>query len=925
LKLSYPFNSIIMVVLLFTFTFSIFIDTPAQVKIKEKVEIKPRLTSTLKGLNSTALIEHYPCGPFIYNDDYYNPWQVVWVGSSYPLDPGQQAFNYQGNTLMVNGQEYEYGASGNQKIEIIKTGECPGPINQNMGSLIDAPTYWDIVGEGDYMVLQGIPNRIPSGYVRYTVRFIKEGDVTIRYTNLLTGVIINYNTTVVEPDFYLEYSGLDILPHGEEENDFDVAARPIQCTNAWQDTTGGVIHGFWNGGGFPEDVKFNVSIEEGTEYAKLIRETFDGFAYLRDTSASLSGLDNTNYELFLAACGEEPKDTATVKLRYSTTDNSIAAIDKVIKIVKNSTYPIKVNIEPAELMPGDTALITLERRVSTFPIHDPFNVQYEPFETNQLFDINIEEGKNFGTIFSVEKNDTSDEFKQVTDGLYFIANDTINNENKEISIRVKTILYYFDGVLASSEKKTPVSVSKNKGKNSTAIIFVPPTSEEIFGIGKVSIGEDVNEIMLGETKYFQAKYPDPTTNELVIEEVEVDENGLPALDGGLAQNVWGDNPVIIINDSDTSGQRNGVYWETQKPMPNGENLTDGLIRVIGRYWHQDSSYVVKLKAGRNNDSAEVKIKVIAPSMLGTTNNTAMNIDNEEYNLDSLVIYYGGLYGIAPQLIKSLMHHESNFHPGYRYEPILDMRYQNTQEILAVMQANAYWISEPNNIGEPAPPENVSNLRDGALNQIQYPNSVQTIWEYFDDHRNLYENFLVRIFDETYPEFIDSIEANYRDLNITVSDEIIEQEARDSLWYHVRYNYHGGFENHIAQTRIIASYGKLQLVYYNGITEASRGYPNDFQTTPISERHNPPERLNNTEHYYFSFALRHLIAKFWSPNRWNFYQEGNWTEGYERTWRKVLNNYNGNLSGYGSGGCTQRVDDYGSVIMCWYNQLYYAIN
>ncbi len=97
---------------------------------------------------------------------------------------------------------------------------------------------------------------------------------------------------------------------------------------------------------------------------------------------------------------------------------------------------------------------------------------------------------------------------------------------------------------------------------------------------------------------------------------------------------------------------------------------------------------------------------------------------------------------------------------------------------------------------------------------------------------------------------------------------------------------------------MASDDKLQLIYYYGISEVARGYPNDTQNLETIKR------LNDTTHFYMTFAINHLISKFRYPNHWNFYQTNNWIQGFDRAWRKVLNNYNGNNNEYGNCGCEQ---------------------
>lgn len=651
----------------------------------------------------------------------------------------------------------------------------------------------------------------------------------------------------------------------------------------------------------PEGTTFTAEIMNGMNFGKLIN------LHTNEVGDILSNIASNNnlLELEFLADEDEPISESSIFIRISCSIPNIQPLELDLLIKPTELI---VEVEPKTLAPGDTANVLLKYKKSDGTLLD--------FPTDQTFDIKFADGEEFGNFLLVDGEIVGKSFYDIESGFKLIAEDSITEDNAEMSLKVTTFFFPEDN--AAQIEPTNSKKSKKSG-NKDKINFIEP----IYGVANVKIKNLT--ILLGEAKYYQAKQ-NTATNELKIEEIQPDANGVPQQNTGsdgdwtwLIENVWDTNPVEIVEGTDY-GERKGVYWEREKQMFDGNNLPTSLIRLVGRYWHEDSTYVVKLHAQNNIGSVDIDIKVIAPNRLGNQDNVARNIDDIEYNLDSLVIYYGGLYGIPPQLLKAQIKHESNFYPAYRYEPILDMKLQDRLPTLSAMQANAYWVSETGRIGEPEPPTDAANLRDGALNLIQYPNTYQTIWEYFDSHRNLYETYLVTTFDDTYPAFEDSIKAKYIDLNISVSNDLIEQEARDSLWHHVRYNYRGGFENHTAQTRIVASYGKLQLVYFDGIYE--NRYPNDLQTTSIPERLYTPERLNNTEHYYFSFSVKHLISKFNSPNHWNFYQEANWAEGFERTWRKVLNNYNGNDAEYGSRGCA--VVDYGSKIMCWYNQLYFAI-
>ena len=312
-------------------------------------------------------------------------------------------------------------------------------------------------------------------------------------------------------------------------------------------------------------------------------------------------------------------------------------------------------MSPDKLTPGDTSFITLEHRVNNYQnIRDKpsWDIKYEPFAANQLFNIKIERGKQYGTLFSTAAGDTSDEFENKPDGFYFIAKDSIDASNAEISVRAEATIYYFYGFAAASKNTKTKKSSKGKNKNGITGISVPPAFDQIFGLGKAVM----SEIMLGETKYFQAKQND-STKALKIEEIQPDSNGVPQQKTGtvgdwtwITENIWGNTPVEIVRKNDSYGKRMGVYWEREKPVwdgtTNSGNLAAGLIRVIGRYWNKDSTYVIKLKASKGTNSTFLKILVVKHGKLLTegqspTYEKARNVFDKEYSIDELCIKYGG--------------------------------------------------------------------------------------------------------------------------------------------------------------------------------------------------------------------------------------------------------------------------------------------
>ena len=247
------------------------------------------------------------------------------------------------------------------------------------------------------------------------------------------------------------------------------------------------------------------------------------------------------------------------------------------------------------------------------------------------------------------------------------------------------------------------------------------------------------EILLGETKYFQAKR-NTETNKLEIEEIIPDANGVPQQKTGtedgwewLTSDVWETNPVSVVV-CDTCGEKMGVYWEKKYPKwgnhryNKGEylgmdfngmaTLSDGLIRVIGRYWHKDSTYVVDLKAKTDtDDSVLIKIRVVKPPKLVSDKEEATifgaysktkDVFGHPVNIDSLCIYYGGILGVSPQLLKGQMHKETaktnfggdigyGFAPTYRYEPYTT---QKSEQVCKTLTTNPYYITPTTIVSPP---------------------------------------------------------------------------------------------------------------------------------------------------------------------------------------------------------------------------------
>jgi hypothetical protein len=224
-----------------------------------------------------------------------------------------------------------------------------------------------------------------------------------------------------------------------------------------------------------------------------------------------------------------------------------------------------------------------------------------------------------------------------------------------------------------------------KGISSRTTAFSVPRRMLSDGGGEVvmendwSLVENIHTILLGETKYYQARNNPDNLGKLVVE-----ERATPVLSGGIADNVWLDDPVTAVSGGKVDvayGKKLGVYWEKEKPILGGTgDLPRGLMRLVGRYWIGDSTYIVKLSATHGERSGSTHIVVKKPRLLGDdlfarTRDQAIDIESRSYSVDSVCIKWGGIYGFPPQNIKGQYQSESVFDPqldayapAYRYEP-----------------------------------------------------------------------------------------------------------------------------------------------------------------------------------------------------------------------------------------------------------------
>jgi hypothetical protein len=461
------------------------------------------------------------------------------------------------------------------------------------------------------------------------------------------------------------------------------------------------------------------------------------------------------------------------------------------------------------------------------------------------------------------------------------------------------------GTRSALADKTSIKarIAANIGKSGTneVLINTDPLPGDVVLENDYVLGDQPAEILLGESRYY---YVVQKGNTLSIKETT--SPSFPNVEGIVKdRSVWTDAAVKITGDEDNSGKKLGVYWETEKPKPTGTgNLPAGMIRLIGRFWCEDSVYKVSLEAKNGGLSEAITIKVKKPGMLFDSDvsdypyNQTKNIRKETLNIDSLCIWYGGRIGISPQVIKGQMFQESDktgnqFNPSYRYEPWADygFRHQKSKGNAAAYATQPFWVTgvppKPLGLGKDVPTEH-QNVRP-----ISYPTNAVSIASFVIGHwENLY--FLA---DEDSVIASTSLTKGFRDyVNmfslfrfLTGDEEMPYSLATNAIQLEIASKY-----PEYAQTRKGASYGLIQMMYVTAIN-GNLGFNNGKSIDASSS----PEELNDERiemPFYREFTVRNLNLVFGRSNA--HAPEGNWPTGWEQTWKNSFKNYNRHAQ-YGS--------------------------
>jgi hypothetical protein len=431
----------------------------------------------------------------------------------------------------------------------------------------------------------------------------------------------------------------------------------------------------------------------------------------------------------------------------------------------------------------------------------------------------------------------------------------------------------------SPEKINPIT---SKTGSSVARTQDEPSDVWLAGIVTIEVVKP-SDILLGETKYYTAK-PDPDQFSNLI----ITESSSPKLGDG-DKRVKFEDPQIA--DDAVNNEKIGVYWDYLKS--DGKGLDSGVVRVIGRYWKQDTTYKVKLHAVLKELGREgaVEIEVKKPAKLHDATvfskpyNTTQNIRGESLDIDALCIEYGGKIGIPPQVIKGQMFQESDhtgdrFNPSYRYEPWqdYDFVYNNKQENSDAYMKQPFWVTgeSPNPMGEGKDvPRDHQNVKP-----IYYPTEPISIADYAFQHWDEYcsqsSNTIIDSppLTKTYREYLEACKDAWL---IPFSGEGQYSLAKKLIQAKIKEKYIDP-----AQTRKAASYGFIQMLYTTALEQG-------FNAGKSISSSLAPEELNDElieMPFYKKFTEKNLRSLF-SGN----VPVSQWPDGWEKTWMNSFKKYN----------------------------------
>ena len=477
--------------------------------------------------------QYTPCGPYILQTDYYNPYQVIWNGGWFYIDPFQQLFNYQRNYYTYSldpGHYYNVTiTTGAEYCYIVKSGywdpdEDEFYYPEIIGDELLNVQGIKLIGTGDWVsaICSRWEKENPPGYYILFERDVPEGsEVIITIDDLTVGNSINYHTRIEIPLMELENrTDLDTLYHFYARF-INVEAKRSeihsQCGACW--------------GQFPSSVRFTIEVVQGQEYGSLYDTETDEFA-LSFTNIETewgSGFifnyeDGERFKYVADGIQPDSSEPGLVTIRITPSDGNLNTIEFSFFVAYNEDPPeegVIVIFAEQQIAPGDTTQIILKKRSSDGTLED-FS-QWDSFEIGML------EGCDAGQI--LVDGVLAPYFEEVNQPIYFVAASDLT-ETDTVKVRVGLIESSASRPMQTNKEREIITLRKNTttqqkpfGENTATYCFPGEIVWPKMGDGFVVVGDECDNMsmeqyaityrLLEQPEYFKVPHSDEEENKLV--------------------------------------------------------------------------------------------------------------------------------------------------------------------------------------------------------------------------------------------------------------------------------------------------------------------------------------------------------------------------------------------------------------------------
>jgi hypothetical protein len=340
------------------------------------------------------------------------------------------------------------------------------------------------------------------------------------------------------------------------------------------------------------------------------------------------------------------------------------------------------------------------------------------------------------------------------------------------------------------------------------------------------------------------------------------------------------------------------------------DLDEGLIRIIGRYWREGSEENKVNLWVHSTTKLELfgkrLIEVKKPAKLGKSNNSIGDFQGQPFDLDAVLVKFGGENGIPPQMIKGQIEKESQFTNVYRYEPFEDISIQkdklSSQRFLKGTDGRDFpFVVTTDGMGGDFP-ANHTNIKPR-----DYERSPRRMGEFLETYFHRYVNRQDRLVlgkKEYTSQLTKQLRRFFQDfVEWGLSEGSAVDQAIDVMKAYFHFKEFGLDYDLWAQTRISTSYGLVQLLYATSVRSSFEETGDRYAAagTIYMERTDaglPPERLNEHEFLlprYVDWTLQHLRRAMGNPIEM---PPDNWQNGFEEKWWRAFQMHNPGKTGYG---------------------------